>query len=65
MKKIIQNRLKFEMEDMKKYPQFTLNIDPNHFNIWYVSFKGVEKTLYVNEDLKLKFVFEGDYVIIS
>ena len=64
MKKIIQNRLKFEMEDMKKFPQFTLNIDPNHFNIWYVSFKGVEKTLYANEDFKLKFVFEGDYVII-
>ena len=37
---------------------------PSLNTIWYVSFKGVEKTLYANEDFKLKFVFEGDYVII-
>ena len=64
MKKLMQNRLKYELQDMKNYPQFTLDIDPNHFNIWYVSFKGADKTLYANENLKLKFVFEGNYVII-
>ena len=64
MNKMLQNRLKFEIKDMQNYPQFTLNIDPNHFNIWYVSFKGAEKTLYENENLKLKFVFDNKYVII-
>ena len=56
-------RLKFEFEDMKKYPQFKLERDKNQINIWYVTFKGVEKTLYENETFKLKFVFDDDYVI--
>ena len=35
-----------EYEDMKKFPQFGLEIDKAKSNIWYVSFKGAEKTLY-------------------
>ena len=64
MKGIKQNRLKFELEDMKKYNQFSLKIDPNNYNIWYVSFKGADKTLYENENFTLRFQFDEDYVII-
>ena len=64
MKKRMQNRLKFEYEDMKKFPQFKLELDNTKTNIWYVSFKGANKTLYQNENFKLKFVFDDDYVII-
>ena len=64
MKKRMLARLKFELEDMKKYPQFKLERDKAQINIWYVTFKGAEKTLYENETLKLKFVFDDDYVII-
>ena len=49
---------------MKKYPQFKLELDVNKHNIWYVYFKGAEKTLYENEDFKLKFVFDDLYVSI-
>ena len=56
--------LKFEYEDMKKFPQFKLELDNTQTNIWYVSFKGADKTLYQNENFKLKFVFDDDYVII-
>ena len=64
MKKRMQNRLKFEYEDMKKFPQFKLELDNTQTNIWFVSFKGADKTLYQNENFKLKFVFDDDYVII-
>ena len=64
MKKRMQSRLKFEYEDMKKFPQFKLELDNTKTNIWYVSFKGADKTLYQNENFKLKFVFDNDYVII-
>ena len=64
MKKRMQSRLKFEYEDMKKFPQFKLELDNTQTNIWYVSFKGTDKTLYQNENFKLKFVFDDDYVII-
>ena len=64
MKKRMQSRLKFEYEDMKKFPQFKLELDNIQTNIWYVSFKGADKTLYQNENFKLKFVFDDDYVII-
>ena len=63
MSGMTKNRLKFEFEDMKKYSQFKLNIDPNNFYIWYVSFKGAEQTLYQNENFTLKFVFDARYVI--
>ena len=58
------SRLKFEKEDMKKYPQFKLEFDSNKDNVWYIYFKGAEKTLYENEDFKLKFVFDDLYVSI-
>ena len=58
------SRLKFEFEDMKKYPQFTLETDKTHSNIWYVSFVGADKTLYAKENFKLKFVFDDEYVNI-
>ena len=64
MKKRMQSRLKFEYEDMKKFPQFKLELDNTQTNIWFVSFKGADKTLYQNENFKLKFVFDNDYVII-
>ena len=64
MKKRMQTRLKFEYEDMKKFPQFKLELDNTQTNIWFVSFKGADKTLYQNENFKLKFVFDDDYVII-
>ena len=64
MKKRMQSRLKFEYEDMKKFPQFKLELDNTQTNIWFVSFKGADKTLYQNENFKLKFVFDDDYVII-
>ncbi len=65
MKKRMLSRLKFEREDMKKYPQFTLEIDQNHSNIWYVYFTGAEKTLYAKENFKLKFVFDDNYVSMN
>ena len=60
----MQSRLKFEYEDIKKYPQFALEIDKEKSNIWYISFQGADKTLYAKEKFKLKFVFDDDYVII-
>ena len=43
MKKRMLSRLKYELEDMKKYPQFGLEIDPNSSNIWYVSLMAQKK----------------------
>ena len=63
MKSIKQNRLKFELEDIKKYNQFSVKIDPNNNNVWYVSFKGADKTLYQNEIFTLRFQFDDGYVI--
>ena len=57
-----QNRLKYEYEDIKKYNQFKVTIDPQDTNIWYVSFKGADKTLYANEEFMLKFQFDEGYV---
>ena len=65
MKSIRQNRLKFELEDIKKYNQFSVKIDPNNNNVWYVSFKGADKTLYQNEYFTLRFQFDDGYVIIN
>jgi ubiquitin-protein ligase len=62
MRGIKQNRLKFEYEDLKKYNQFKVDIDPNNNNVWYVQFKGAEKTLYENEEFKLRFQFDEGYV---
>ena len=62
MRGIRQNRLKFEYEDLKKYNQFKVDIDPKNNNVWYVQFKGAEKTLYENEEFKLRFQFDEGYV---
>ena len=59
-----QNRLKYELIDIKKYNQFKVKIDPKNNYVWYVSFKGAEKTLYENENFTLRFQFDEDYVII-
>ena len=59
-----QNRLKYELLDIKKYNQFKVKIDPKNNYVWYVSFKGAEKTLYENENFTLRFQFDEDYVII-
>ena len=63
MSKIKQDRLKTEFKDIQAYKQFSVKIDPNNNDIWFVSFKGVEKTLYENEDFILKFQFLDRYVI--
>ena len=62
MRAIRQNRLKYEYEDLKKYSQFTVNIDPKNSNIWFISFKGANKTLYENENFTLRFQFDEGYV---
>ena len=62
MDKIALNRLKYEIKDIKNYPQFSLDIDPSNNNIWYITFKGAKDTLYENEDFKLKFHFNERYV---
>ena len=61
---IRQNRLKYELLDIKKYNQFKVQIDPKNNYVWYVSFKGAEKTLYENENFTLRFQFDEDYVIL-
>ena len=55
-------RLKREIEDMKNYKQFSLNIQ--NFDTWLVTFSGVEKTLYQGETFTLRFRFDENYVRI-
>ena len=62
MKGVKEKRLKYEYEELKKFPQFKVNIDPQNNFIWYVSFKGADNSLYENEDFTLKFHFDGQYV---
>ena len=62
MKSLKQNRLKYEYEDIKKYNQFKVTIDPNNNSILFVSFKGADKTLYQNENFTLRFQFDEGYV---
>ena len=59
---INKSRLKYELLDIKKYPQFKVTIDPKNSNIWFVNFKGAEKTLYENEYFTLRFEFDSGYV---
>ena len=47
----------------KDYPQFKVEKDTSNQFVWYISFKGAEKTLYENENFKLKFEFSPNYVI--
>ena len=62
MNKMKFNRLKYENKDIKNYDLFSLEIDPNDNNIWYISFKGIKNTLYENENFTLKFQFNDRYV---
>ena len=64
MKGVKEKRLKYEYEELKKFPQFKINIDPKNNFIWYVSFKGADNSLYENENFILKFHFDGQYVNI-
>ena len=58
------HRLKIECNEMEKeYQQFHVEKDKSNQYIWYISFKGADKTLYANENFKLKFEFSPDYVI--
>ena len=62
MNKMKFNRLKYENKDIKNYDLFSLEIDPNDNDIWYISFKGIKNTLYENENFTLKFQFNDRYV---
>ena len=62
MDKMKFNRLRYENNDIKNYDLFSLEIDPNDNDIWYISFKGIKNTLYENENFKLKFQFNDRYV---
>ena len=64
MNKIRQDRLKTEFKDIQQYKQFSVKIDEENNDIWYVSFKGVKGTLYENEDFTLKFQFFDRFVIL-
>ena len=63
MNPIIAHRLTAEYKEMSNYPQFSVKIDDSNHFIWYVSFKGEDKTLYENEKFKIKFEFTSKYVI--
>ena len=62
MDKMKFNRLKYENKDIKNYDLFSLEIDPNDNDIWFISFKGIKNTLYENENFTLKFQFNDRYV---
>ena len=62
MKGVKEKRLKYEYEELKKFPQFKVNTDPQNYYIWYVSFKGAENTLYAGENFTLQFKFSNEYV---
>ena len=56
------NRLKAEFKEINSNPNLNLTIDENNNKICYISFKGAEKTLYENENFKLKFELSDYYV---
>ena len=60
---VLSKRLRYELKDLRENNKFHVTIDDNNSKIWYVSFKGAKDTLYENEDFKLKFEFEDNYVI--
>ena len=61
---ILQNRLKYELKNLKSIPNLSLDIDENNPQIWYISFQGAKDTIYENERFKLKFELPDGYVII-
>ena len=54
-------RLNSEIKSIKSNPNLTLKIDDDNSKIWYISFKGAEKTLYENENFKLRFELGQNY----
>ena len=54
-------RLNSEIKSIKSNPNLTLKIDEDNPNIWYISFKGAEKSLYENENFKLRFELGKNY----
>ena len=55
-------RLQYDIKDIQKYPQFSLDFDELDNKIIYISFKGDNNTLYEKEIFKLKFQFNEGYV---
>ena len=63
-KNVLSRRIKVELEEMKKeYPQFPVTADKSNELIFYINFKGVENTLYANEEFKIKYEMSQKYVI--
>ena len=54
-------RLNSEIKTIKNNPNLTLKIDDDNSKIWYISFKGAEKTLYENENFKLRYELGQNY----
>ena len=54
-------KLNSEIKSIKSNPNLALAFDENNSKIWYISFKGAEKTLYENEHFKLKFELGQNY----
>jgi ubiquitin-protein ligase len=60
------SRLKKELKDLETYGDtFKVEVDPNNFQLWKISFKGADGTLYAQEDFTLQFKFPNDYVRIN
>ena len=62
MQKRIINRLLKEQKILEKNKDFTLEIDPKNFNIWYLTFPCAEGSIYKGETYTLKFTFPNNYV---
>ena len=59
------SRLNKELDDLKTYgEQFKVEVDPNNFQLWKISFTGAENTLYAGENFTLQFKFPNEYVRI-
>ena len=59
---ILENRLKYELKNLKENKIFSLLEDKNNSRIWYILFDGTENTLYEKEKFKLRFEFNDEYV---
>ena len=60
-----QKRLQKELEDLEKYKdQLSVIVDSNK-NVWKISFKGAENTLYAVEEFTLQFKFSPEFVKIQ
>ena len=59
------SRLNKELDDLKTYGDlFNVDVDPNNFQTWKISFSGAEGTLYAGEKFCLQFKFPNEYVRI-